>query len=96
MTATAPFGLSCCRAVLFNFVNECVEPNQESAVRIVAVGTRDGSCIHSMMGGLGGIRLNIRVAGIAKLRLGCAQEWPLDQRMMDGMAVNAADIIFEV
>ena len=51
---------------------------QESTVLIVAVGTVDQPFIHPMVGGLGKIRFDFKMAAIAQVRLGCFQQEAVD------------------
>lgn len=70
--------------------------SEESAVRIVAAAAGYKPFIHLVVKRLGEIRPNIEMAGVAKLWLLRFQELGLYFRAVNGMAVNAADIILQV
>ena len=69
---------------------------KKSAMRIVAAAAGHKSFIHFVVKRLGEIRPNIEMAGVAKLRLLRLQKLSLNFWSMDGMTVNAANIILHV
>lgn len=69
----------------------------ESAVRIMAIGTLNGTLIHAMLERHGELRLHGSVAGIAELTLLLLREEKFRGfRIMDGMAVGANDVRLRV
>ena len=69
---------------------------KEPTVRVVAIAAGQKPFIHFVMEWLGEIRFDIKVAGVAKLRLLHFQEPGLYFWRVNGMAINAADIILYV
>lgn len=69
---------------------------QESAMGIMAVGACNQSFIYAVMKGLGELRLNIKMAGIAKLRLRGPQQPRFDFGSVNRMAIDASDIILQM
>jgi len=69
---------------------------KETAVRVMTIAARNQSFVHPMVDWAGEIRLYFQVAAIAKLRLCSPQKAPFNFGCVDGMAINAADIILQV
>ena len=69
---------------------------EKSAVRIVAIAAGQKPFIHFVVERLGEVRFDIKMAGVAKLRLLYLQEPGLDFWRMNRMAINAPDIILDV
>ena len=63
---------------------------------IVAVAARQQAFIHLVMEGLGKIRFDIEMAGIAELRLDQLEQLYLHLGGMDRVAVHASDIVLEM
>lgn len=63
---------------------------------IVAVSAVDQPFLHSMMSGLGKIRLHFDMAAIAQCRLRCSQKGVVDCGRMYGMAIRATYIVLQV
>ncbi len=69
---------------------------KEPAVRVVAIAAGQKTFIHFVVEWLGEIRFDIKVAGVAKLRLLHFQQPGLHFWRVNGMAINATDIILYV
>jgi len=69
---------------------------EESAMGIMAVAARQQAFIDLVVKGLGEIRFDVEMAGIAELRLGHLQQLYLHLGSMDGVAIHASDIVFEM
>src|SRR5215831_6635585 len=70
--------------------------SEEPAVWIMTVGAAYQALVHAMVEGLGKIRLNLQMTAITKLRLRRSQELVFHFGIVDGVAVNAPNIIFQV
>ncbi len=62
----------------------------ESAMRVMAVAALDQALIHSVVEGLRKCGLHIRMAGVAKPRLGDLEQARFRLRLMDAVATCAA------
>jgi hypothetical protein len=69
---------------------------QKAAVRIVAVGAANQAFIYFMVKRLGEIRLGLQMAAIAESRQRRLQKLSLYSGMMDGVAIDASDIVLQV
>src|ERR1700753_4345306 len=69
---------------------------KETAVRVVAIAASDKPFIHLVVEWLGEIGFNVKMTGEAQLWLLDLQEPGLNFGRVNGMGVNAADIILEV
>src|SRR5579864_877172 len=65
-------------------------------MRIVAVGAFDQPFVHTMVERLGKVRLHLQVTAITELRLRYLQQLALHPRMVNGMAVNAPNIVLKM
>lgn len=65
-------------------------------MRIVTVAARDQAFIHLVMERSRETGLDFQMAAITELRLCCRQQLPRDVWVVDGMAISAADVVFEV
>src|SRR5262249_46545313 len=70
--------------------------SEEPAVRVVTISAAYQAFIHAMVKRLGKIRLNFQVTTITKLWLRRLQKLAFPFGMMNGMTVNAPNIIFQV
>ena len=68
----------------------------DRSVRIVAVAALNQALIHAMVKGHAELRLLLKMAGVAKLRLGFYQQELPGLRMVRRMAGDATDIILRV
>src|SRR5215467_3794647 len=110
MTGHAAFGLDRCmlKGKWPGFVSVAIEAElvlrssrtqlvrQEATVRIVAAAAADQAFIHLVVKWLGKIRPHVEMAGVAELRFLRFQELGLYFRCVNGMAVNAADIVLQM
>src|SRR5215470_5625491 len=69
---------------------------KEAAVRVVAVVAGNQALINPMMERLGEIGFDVQVASEAKLRHGGLQQPRLHTGRMDGVAVDATDVVLDV
>jgi hypothetical protein len=69
---------------------------KESTVRVVAIAAGQKTFIHFVVEWLGEIRFDIKMAGVAKLRLLHFQEPGLYFWRVNGMAINAPNIILDM
>ena len=69
---------------------------KEPAVRVVAIAAGHKTFIHFVVEWLGEIRLYIKMAGVAKLRLRSFKQLGLHFGRVNGMAINATDIVLYV
>src|SRR5215472_11588831 len=69
---------------------------EEAAVRVVAVVAGNQPLIDPVMERFGEFGLDLQVASETKLRHGCLQQASLDPGRMDGVAVDATDVVLDV
>jgi len=69
---------------------------KKPTVRVMTIAAGQKPFIHFVVKWLGEIRFDIKVAGVAKLRLLHFQEPGLHFWRVNGMAINATDIILYV
>ena len=70
--------------------------SQEAAVRIVAIGARYQAFVYLVVERLGEIRFRFQMAAIAEGGQSCPQKLLLNPGMVDGVAINASNIILQV
>ena len=68
----------------------------KTAMLVVAVAATDQAFIHAMVKWLGKIRLNFQMAAVTKVRRRRFQELAIDFWRVHGVAIHAANIIFQV
>ena len=69
---------------------------KKTSMRVVAIAAVHQAFIYFVVEGLGKIRLHIEMAGVTKLRLSNFQQLCLNLGSVNGVAINAANIIFNV
>ena len=70
--------------------------SKESAVRVVTIAAADQSFIHTMVKGLGELRLYLGMAAVAEHGLRHREERTFHLGMMSRMAVDTADVVLKV
>src|SRR5579864_1404414 len=69
---------------------------KKTTMRVVTVGAADQPFIHAMVEGLGEIGLNFEMAGVAELGLRRPQQLAVDFGVMNGMAVDTANVVLQM